>query len=144
MPAPTAEQQQRWRKHAVASITVHLTREDAATLDAIAIMLWQQYPHDPPNGWENPDIHPSRPEAVRALCAAWRAQHGSPHDSELVTKRLRTALSAFWRHETSWRQTKSGTFAERPRPPWPRLVLSVFEALPKRFRGLPRANPQLL
>jgi hypothetical protein len=116
-----ADAQRRWRARADGSGTVHVSDLDTATLDAIAIWLYEEFPHDPPNGIENPWIFPSRPAAVRWLCQRWRDEN--PEKVELFPRlaKIRRKLSDFWRAEASWRRATSGTLAERPAPPWGRM-----------------------
>lgn len=113
----TTPQQRIWRRGAAASITVHLDALDAATLDEIAIALYEHNPHSLARPSEN-GINPSRPAAVRHLCAMWRAEHGPPRPK---LARMRRALASFWRHETSWRRaTEITSKARAPVPPWRR------------------------
>lgn len=122
MPAPTRQQQRRWRATANPSITLHLDALDTATLDAIAIQLYYRYPHY----GVLTQVRPSRPEAIRALCAAWRAENGRP-PAALIE--LRGELADFWRAETSWRQTAEDTTAKAPATPWPYSVRRSLMAL---------------
>jgi hypothetical protein len=117
--------QRKWRKKtAAASITVHLDALDAATLDAIAMRLYEQAPHDPPRHVENPDVYPGRPQAIRELCAAWRKREGSALGDALETlSKRRRKLAAFWRAEASWRRATYDTHGTKPAPPWKRELL---------------------
>jgi hypothetical protein len=117
----TRAAQLRWRHAHAASITVHLSARDAATLDQIAIEMYEENPHDPPSGVLAAEgLYPSRPAAVRELCRRWRVEHGKPPGR---LQRLRAALSDFWRSETSWRRcTDPETRAARPIPPWLRAL----------------------
>lgn len=135
MPQPTKEEQRNWRFGARESraqracITVHLDRLDAATLDAIAIQLYLENPHDPYKRRLS-NVRPSRPEAIRYLLSQWRGARGVDVGAQLnkstgplinalqLLMRIRRKLALFWRHETSWRQTGLKTNAEPPRPPW--------------------------
>jgi hypothetical protein len=140
MPQPSPEEQRNWRaaarneRAARNCITVHLDRLDAATLDAIAIQLYLDNPHDPRLD-KLSDVRPSRPEAIQYLLSQWRGARGvdvgapinartSPLlDAIQLLMRARRKLSVFWRNETSWRQTRHpATLARKPRPPWNELV----------------------
>jgi hypothetical protein len=116
------DMQQRWRSGAPACITVHLNAQDCATLDAIAMALYRAFPHDPKREQYSPGVYPSRPAAIRFLCAEFRAQHGDPTP---LLRRLRTKLANFWRIETSWRRCMNKlTRHRRPDPPWSAQLLS--------------------
>jgi hypothetical protein len=118
--------QQRWRtntfeKRRKFSITVHLSPLDAATLDAIAVQLYQAVPHAPHNEppIDGSGFFPSRAQAVRQLCAEWRQQNPDQNPSRF--KRLRNALSVFWRDEAVWRACNEHSDPDtKPRPPWRR------------------------
>lgn len=113
--------QLRWRTGALAkerfSITVHLSPSDAATLDAIAVELYNLVPHEPHEGIDGSEIYPSRAEAVRELCRRWRREHGSKGLTRF--KRLREKLSTFWRDEAVWRAcNERSDRSKKPKPPW--------------------------
>jgi hypothetical protein len=109
--------QRLWREEtAPQCITAHLEALDAATLDAIAIELYEQNPHDPREGvFCEPQIYPGRPEAIRELCRRWRQQNGDPKSLQ----KLRDPLALFYRHEASWRRVENPeTDVTPPHPPW--------------------------
>lgn len=112
--------QRKWRRGtAEASVTVHLSELDAATLDLVARWLYDEFPHDPPEGIENPWIVPSRPAAIRELCRRYRDDHPDAETQIDTMARARKKLSAFYRREASWRRTTAETVgAKKPKPPW--------------------------
>jgi len=121
MPSRTRAQrtakQRAWRQtRAAHAITVHLDARDLATLDAIAIELYYEHPHDPDQDQRAPTVFPGRPQAIRALCAQWRKRNGQDVERELGP--LQRELAQFYAREASWRRSRGGPLVRRPEPPW--------------------------
>jgi hypothetical protein len=129
----TAEDQWKWRNSGSgrvgekprarlgAAVTVHLTEEETAALDAIAIKLYRAHPHDPRRGEDfQSSVFPGRAAAIRHLCHEYQ-ESVSPRLVRTLIK-LRDDLSAFWRAEAAWRQTRHNSRgvdqATKPPPPW--------------------------
>lgn len=111
-----AEKQRRWRQvHGVTPVTVHLDERDLATLDAIAISLYYEYPHDPAID-RFASVYPGRAQAIRELCARWRKLNNE--EPENILGSLCSQLGAFFTREASWRRSKGEHRARRPKPPW--------------------------
>lgn len=116
--ARLADKQRKWRRETAApSVTVHLDARDIATLDAVAIQLYYEHPHDPGDDRLSPGVFPSRAQAIRELCAQWRALNRNP-EPEHELGALQRALAAFFVREASWRRARGRRLAERPAPPW--------------------------
>lgn len=128
--ARTAEKQRKWRQEtAPPAITVHLDARDLATLDAIAIQLYYERPHDPANELVEQRVFPGRSQAIRELCAQWRALNRS--DPEQVLGKLQGKLSQFYVREASWRRARGSPLLKRPKPPW-RGGTAILERLLRR------------
>lgn len=109
-----SSQQRGWRRQQPGSITAHLSDEDIAVLDAIAISIWEEHPHDPELGLVS-DVRPSRQAAVKWLIERYRQQHGQPKD---VPERRQ--MGEFWKAETNWRRTEAAPGRKKaPSPPSP-------------------------
>lgn len=149
--AKRAAQQRKWRAKARkksrggrASITVHLSAEDAAAVDALAAAMYLADPHDPGNG-QLGISNPSRPEALRMLIAMFRRDHAAEllrGDAGEELRKRRRRLSDFWRAETSWRQIEDVAAgpAQPPAAPWGVEVARRVRRLPVDLQLL--KNPQ--
>jgi hypothetical protein len=87
-----------------------------ATLDAIAIQLYYEHPHDPEVDPRAPALTPGRPQAIRELCARWRKLNCEDPEREIGA--LQRELAQFYLREASWRRSRGGARAKRPSPPW--------------------------
>lgn len=113
------ESQKKWRKNrkqrdSKSGITIVLSDEEVAILDALSMHMYEESPHDPPK--RILDGAPvGRAPAIRRLIHIFR--EANEVDPEYIPERER--MANFWRKETSWRRVQSeDTSAKRPIPPW--------------------------
>lgn len=125
-----ASRQYNWRNNGrtVASVCAHLGARECAVLDAIAIELYEQNPHDPINGDES-EVFPGRAAAIRFLCESYESQLPKRRVQSLGRlAALREQLSQFWVREASWRRTTRKSLVKwdtsPPAPPWRRPARS--------------------